>query len=275
MALDTIRTTAFRAAKEAGALLRERLGKIQDLSYKGAFNIVTDVDKASERLILDILRAEFPSFDVLAEEGGASESGAKCRWLIDPLDGTTNYAHSYPFFAVSIGLQDSGRMVFGVVYNPVADELFWAAEGKGAWLNEMPISVSKNSPLKTCLLATGFPPDTMAVVNSNMREFSTLTDLCHGVRRDGSASLDLCFVACGRLDGFWEMKLSPWDTAAGSLIVEQAGGKVTNLDGDSFDISTGHILTTNGHIHDEVVAVLKQLSVKNPGRLPDTGQSLK
>lgn len=260
MGLDKVKETTFRAARDAGALLKERLGKIKDVDYKGAFNIVTDVDRASEQLIIDILLGEFPSFAILAEEGGAKNSGAQCRWLIDPLDGTTNYTHAYPFFSVSIGLEDSGRMVFGVVYNPLVDELFWAQEGEGAWLNDVPISVSQNGQLKNCLLATGFPPDTRHKVNSNMRQFSTLTDICHGVRRDGSAALDLCFVACGRLDGFWEMKLSPWDTAAGSLIVEEAGGKVTNLAGGCFDMTTGHILATNELIHDGVVEVLQQLA---------------
>jgi len=258
--LDQVRETAFRAAREAGALLKERLGKIKDIDYKGAFNIVTDVDKASERTILQILRSDFPDYDVLAEEGGATKRGSSRRWLIDPLDGTTNYTHAYPFFCVSIGLEDAGKVVFGVVFNPISEEMFWAEIGGGAWLNGEPIKVSTTSTLAASLLATGFPPDTKGAQDNNMSRFATLTDLSHGVRRDGSAALDLCFVASGRLDGFWEMKLSPWDTAAGSLIVTEAGGRVTNLSGGPFDMSTGHILTTNGLIHDEIVQLLASMA---------------
>lgn len=254
--MDKIRETAFKAAKEAGAILRERMGNIKNIDYKGAFNIVTDVDKTSEKKVLEILHGEFPDHDILAEEGGAKSSGNKYRWLIDPLDGTTNYAHAYPFFCVSIGLEEDGKMVLGVVYNPISKELFWGQVGKGAWLNDQPIKVSSITDLSASLLATGFPPDTRHHPNNNMLQFSTLTDLSHGVRRDGAAALDLCFVACGRLDGFWEMKLSPWDTAAGGVIVTEAGGKISNLTGGPFDMSTGHILATNGHIHDQVVKVL-------------------
>lgn len=254
--MERIKETALRAAREAGALLRERLGKVKNIDYKGAFNIVTDVDRASERAILQILKADFPDFDILAEESGAQTSGSGCRWLVDPLDGTTNYAHAYPFFSVSIGLEDAGRVVFGVVYNPISEELFWAEEGKGAWLSQEPIRVSSAGSLDSSLLATGFPPDTERASDNNISQFATLTAASHGVRRDGSAALDLCFVASGRLDGFWEMKLSPWDTAAGSLIVTEAGGRVTNLEGGAFDIASGHILSTNGLIHDHVVSAL-------------------
>jgi myo-inositol-1(or 4)-monophosphatase len=257
-ALERARQTAFRAAQQAGALLRERLGKIRNIDYKGAFNIVTDVDRASERLILEVLKSEFPDFGILAEEGGAQAAPASQRWLVDPLDGTTNYTHAYPFFSVSIGLEQSGRLLLGVVYNPVSDELFWAQEGKGAWLGEKPIHVSSIDSLAVSLLATGFAPGTKEALagENNMHQFAALTAASHGVRRDGSAALDLCFVACGRLDGFWEMKLSPWDTAAGSLIVLEAGGRVTNLEGGKFEMSTGHILATNDFIHDEAVAAL-------------------
>ncbi len=270
--MDLIRQTAFKAAREAGALLRERVGKIKNIDYKGAFNIVTDVDRASERIVLDILNAAFPDFDILAEESGAHTGSSGRRWLIDPLDGTTNYTHAYPFFCVSIGFESDGEIMLGVVYNPISDELFWAEKGKGAWLNETPIRVSAIGSLSAGLLATGFAPDTSSAEDSNMAQFSTLTELSHGVRRDGSAALDLCFVACGRLDGFWEMKLSPWDTAAGSLIVSEAGGKVTNLSGGSFDMTTGHILTTNGLIHDEVVSVLTSIRGRKSDSLASAGQ---
>ncbi|HEY9785939.1 MAG TPA: inositol monophosphatase family protein [Candidatus Obscuribacterales bacterium] len=261
--MNLSRKIAFRAALEAGKLLKERLGDVRTIDYKTAFNIVTDVDKASERKIIEILKSEFPDDEMLAEEGGLTKgtprNGAKRRWLIDPLDGTTNFAHTYPFFAVSIGLEENGERVLGVIYNPLSDELFWAEKGEGAWLNDEKVSVSDTPSLKTSLLATGFPPDTRKAPRSNMSQFKTLTDMCHGVRRDGSAALDLAFVAAGRIDGFWEMKLAPWDVAAGSLIVEEAGGRVTDLAGGPLDMTTGHILATNGKIHAEVLDVLREL----------------
>lgn len=254
------RKIAFRAALEAGKLLKERLGDVRVLDYKAAFNIVTDVDNASERTIVEILKSECPDDQILAEESGLISKGKNDRrWLIDPLDGTTNFAHTYPFFAVSIGLEEAGERVLGVVYNPMTDELFWAEKGGGAWLNDEKISVSDAKTMNVSLLATGFPPDTETAARTNMLQFKTITNMSHGVRRDGSAALDLSFVAAGRLDGFWELKLAPWDIAAGSLIVEEAGGRVTNLSGGPLDMSTGHILATNAKIHDEVVGVLKSL----------------
>jgi myo-inositol-1(or 4)-monophosphatase len=270
--MEKVTETAIRAAREAGSLMRERLGKIRDIDYKGAFNIVTDVDKGAERIILDILNSEFPDYSVLAEEGGATGTGAERRWLIDPLDGTTNYAHSYPFFCVSIGLEDAGKMVSGVVYNPIADELFWAETGKGAWLNQHQLKVSKVSALSESLLATGFPYDTAKAFDNNMARFMTLTNLSHGVRRDGAAALDFCFVAAGRLDGFWEAKLSPWDMAAGSIIVKEAGGEISDFGGAPFDVTTAHVLATNGLIHEQVLTVLKELSDSKP-KLPEHIQS--
>ena len=257
--MEKVTEVAIKAARQAGSLLKERLGNIKNIDYKGAFNIVTDVDKASERIILDILNAEFPNHGVLAEECGAINPNLQKRWLIDPLDGTTNYTHSYPFFCVSIGFEDNGKMVAGIVYNPIADEIFWAEHGHGAWLNGEKIQVSTTNSLSKSLLATGFPPDTRQAKDNNMDRFMTLTDQSHGVRRDGAAALDLCFVACGRLDGFWETKLSPWDTAAGIIIVTESGGKITDLNGGPFKISDGYILATNGLIHDEVTNVLGQL----------------
>lgn len=261
--MEKVTETAINAARKAGALMKERLGKIKNIDYKGAFNIVTDVDKASEKIILEILCAEFPDYSVLAEEGGAMSSGSQKRWLIDPLDGTTNYTHSYPFFCVSIGFEDAGEVVAGVVYNPIADELFWAEKGAGAWLNQDRIHVSRSQSLSTSLLATGFPPDTKRAADDNMLRFVTLTDRSHGVRRDGAAALDLCFVACGRLDGFWETKLSPWDTAAGIVLVREAGGRVSNLQGQPFDLSAGYILATNGLIHEEILEILSDMEGKN------------
>lgn len=252
--------TAVEAARAAGALQKERLGKIKSVDYKSAFNLVTDVDKACEDLIIETIRRAFPQDSFLAEESGVTTSGeGKRRWIIDPLDGTTNYAHSYPFFSVSIALEENGKIMVGAVYNAVTDELFLAERGQGATLNGEKIQVSARGELGECLLATGFPPDTLSTVNNNMESFRTLTNLCHGVRRDGSAALDLVFVAAGRIDGFWERKLSPWDIAAGALIVEEAGGKVTDLADGRLDMTTGHILATNSLIHSQIVDVLKEI----------------
>jgi len=260
--LSNERRVAFRAALEAGQLIKERMGQISSIDYKSAFNLVTDVDKASEAIILEIIGEAFPEDAILAEESGALPGKQKRRWLIDPLDGTTNYAHSYPFFCVSIGLEEDGEMVLGVVYDPVRDEMFYATKRGGAYLNDDPIHVSKIDTLTNSLLTTGFPPDTKGTALNNMVEFTTLTNLSHGVRRDGSAALDLSYVASGRTDGFWEMKLAAWDVGAGSLIVEEAGGKVTNLEGEKLDVDKGFILATNGLIHDQVLNVLAEIKSK-------------
>jgi myo-inositol-1(or 4)-monophosphatase len=254
--LDHIREIAFKAARHAGALLRERVGNIGNIDYKSAFNIVTDVDRESEKRIIALLNEHFPNDQILAEETGAHEAGSNRRWIIDPLDGTANYSHGYPFFSVSIGFEDDGDMKLGVVYNPMSDEMFWAEKGKGAWLNDKQIHVSSHTKLGTCLLATGFPADTATAKLSNIVQFSKVTDVSMGVRRDGSAALDLAFVACGRLDGFWELKLAQWDLAAGTLLVREAGGVVTDLSGGPFDIRTGHVLATNKLIHQELIEAL-------------------
>lgn len=261
--MDKSRKVAFEAAREGGRILMSRLGDIKTIEYKAAFNIVTDVDKQSETAIIGILNREFPADEILAEESGLSKnSNSKRRWIIDPLDGTTNYTHTYPFFSVSIGLVEDGRIVLGVVYNPSTDEMFWAEPGKGAWLNDEPIHVSQVDDLGRSLLATGFPPDTLKATRTNMEQFKAITNLSHGVRRDGSAALDLCFVASGRLDGFWELKLAPWDLAAGTLIIEEAGGRVTDLKGGKLDLFDGHVLATNDKIHDQVMGILKQVEPK-------------
>ncbi|MBX9770146.1 MAG: inositol monophosphatase [Candidatus Obscuribacterales bacterium] len=257
--MENIKKTAFKAASVAGELLKERLGNIKQVDYKSAFNIVTDVDKASEKLILEIIKEAFPDDSILAEESGMSKIESNRRWLIDPLDGTTNYTHAYPFFSISIGFELDGKVVFATVFNPISNELFWAEKGKGAWLHDTPIKVSTVDKLSASLLATGFPPDTDAYADNNINEFATLTSISHGVRRDGSAALDLSFVACGRLDGFWETKLSPWDIAAGGLLVTEAGGRITNLTGGPLELTSGYILATNNLLHDEVLGSLAKL----------------
>jgi myo-inositol-1(or 4)-monophosphatase len=267
--MDHYRKIAIKAARQAGDLIKERLGHVKNLDYKGKFNIVTDVDRDAEAKIVGILRSEFPDHEILAEEGGLSKGRSSSkRWLIDPLDGTTNFAHSYPFFCISIALEADGEVVLGVVFNPISEELFWAQTGEGAWLNDEPIHVSRIDSLSESLLATGFPPDSATAKDNNLLQFATLTNMCQGVRRDGAAALDLCFVACGRLDGFWERKLAPWDMGAGIIIISEAGGKVTDPANGPLDISKGHIVATNGLVHDSLVQVLQELSRKEELKVP-------
>lgn len=256
--MDTKRSKeiAVRAAREAGQFIRERVAQRKQIDYKSAFNIVTDVDKGSEAMIIKIIRDAFPDDSILAEESGSLPKQGERRWLIDPLDGTTNFAHSYPFFCVSIALEFDGELMVGAVFNPMTQELFCAEKGNGAYLNDERIHVSAIDKLSASLLATGFPPDSANAAFNNMEAFANITAQCHGVRRDGSAALDLCFVACGRSEGFWEWKLAPWDMGAGALIVREAGGKVTNLVDGPLDLNIGHILATNGVIHSEVVQEL-------------------
>lgn len=259
--MSKAKETAIKAAEAAGKLMIERLGAIGKIDYKGVANLVTDVDKASEAIIIEIIQKQFPDDQVLAEESGASE-GKKTerRWLIDPIDGTTNFAHSYPFFCVSIALEERGKLVLGVVLNPVSKELFWAEVGGGAWLNDQPIKVSTIKHLGESLLSTGFHPSVRYPDDPNMRLFQHLTDSSHGVRRDGSAALDLCFVACGRTEGFWERKLAPWDMGAGILIIQEAGGKVSNLSGNDLAIPlmSGNIVVSNSLIHSELINALAE-----------------
>jgi myo-inositol-1(or 4)-monophosphatase len=259
--LDRVRNTANRAADAAGWILREKLGNLSGIDYKSAFNIVTEADKAAESEVIQTIREIFPNHKILGEESGALDAdSADHRWIIDPLDGTTNFAHGYPFFCVSIAFEEKGEVIFGLVFNPVNNERFQAEKGAGAFLNGQQIIASSVETLDASLLATGFPPDSKNAKYSNMQEFQHLTDLCHGVRRDGSAALDLCYVACGRLDGFWEFKLNAWDVAAGALIIREAGGIVTCPSGCDFEMESGHILASNGIIHEELQRELNKIS---------------
>jgi myo-inositol-1(or 4)-monophosphatase len=248
---------AIRVAKDAGRLLRDRVGTRIDIEHKGAINIVTDVDLASERLIREAISTYYPRHEILAEEGGLSESGSEYRWIVDPLDGTTNYAHGYPIFCVSIALECKGEVVLGVVYDPMRDELFTAERGGGAALNNRPIHVSKTAELMQGLLSTGFPYDIKTSKLTNLDHWANFAMNAQALRRDGAAALDLCYVACGRFDGFWELNLSPWDTAAGALIVTEAGGHVTNFTGGPFSNYKPEVVASNGLIHDRMLEVLK------------------
>jgi myo-inositol-1(or 4)-monophosphatase len=236
-------------AREAGALLMDYFRRHVTVEYKGEADLVTVADRKSEALIRELIRQHWPSHDILGEEQGFKDTGSDYRWYVDPLDGTTNFAHGYPVFCVSLGLEYKGTRIAGVVYDPTRDELFSAAQNGGAFLNQQPIQVSKVDRLAESLVATGFPSHKRHK-NPNIFFYHQLTLRTHGVRRAGSAALDLCCVACGRYEGFWEFNLNPWDTAAGVLLVEEAGGKVTDFSGGPFQINSRETLATNGLVHE-------------------------
>lgn len=245
-------------AKEAGAIQMRGLGKRHDIEFKGVIDLVTEVDKACERLIVGEIKKVFPYEDILAEEGSGERSASSTRWIVDPLDGTVNYAHNFPFFCVAIALEIEKRLVAGVIYDPVRDELFWAEKGKGAYLNGERICVSDHAPVGQSLLATGFAYNVQeGESNDNLDNFCKFVKIARAVRRPGSAAIDLAYVACGRIDGFWELFLRPWDMAAGVVIIREAGGRVTSFDGGLYDLYGTEILTSNGKIHDEMMKVLK------------------
>ena len=253
---------ATEAALAAGAVLQDYLGKLEDtIIEKGRpGDFVTAADKASEAVVLEFLRHHFPKHSILAEESGKlGNQDNQYLWAIDPLDGTTNYAHQYPLFAVSIGLLIDGVPQVGVIYDPFHNELFRAAAGLGATLDHCSIKVSKTSELSKSLLVTGFAYDRHETSDNNYAEFCHLTHLTQGVRRSGSASLDLAHVACGHLDGYWERGISPWDIVAGIILLQEAGGKVTAYDGTPLKIESGRILATNGYIHNKLSQELMQV----------------
>jgi myo-inositol-1(or 4)-monophosphatase len=261
-------------AREAGALLMHHFHQHLKIEYKGEADLVTAADRAAEVLIRERIRQQWPTHDVLGEEQGLSDQGSEYRWYVDPLDGTTNFAHGFPVFCVSIALEHhasehQGQRVAAVIYDPTRDELFSAEQGRGAQLNGESIQVSKTAELKESLLATGFPSQKRHK-NPNIYFYHQITLHSHGVRRAGSAALDLCNVAAGRFDGFWEFNLNPWDTAAGVLIVEEAGGKVTRFDGSPFEINSRETVASNGLIHQ---ALLREFEDVFAGRglepLPD------
>ncbi len=250
---------AKTAAFAAGKILMENLGTLSrsEIDTKGRNDFVTRVDRESEASIVGILKDHTPDFDILTEETPPQDSQAPCRWIIDPLDGTTNYIHSFPFFAVSIALEEQGGMVLGVVLDPLREELFVAEKGKGALLNGEPITVTKRRSLEACFLATGFPFREHARIDPYLRVFRELFLSTSGVRRAGSAVLDLAYTACGRFDGFWEMGLSPWDVAAGSILIEEAGGRVTDWDGGTDYLFGRTVVGSNGSIHPEMVSIIQ------------------
>ncbi len=250
-------------AREAGAQLMHYFRQQLKIEYKGEADLVTVADRAAEALIRDRIREQWPAHDILGEEQGLSDQGSDYRWYVDPLDGTTNFAHGYPVFCVSMGLEyrssaQQTKRIAAVIYDPTRDELFTAEQGRGARLNGETIQVSKAATLKESLLATGFPSQKRHK-NPNIYFYHQITLHTHGVRRAGSAALDLCNVAAGRFDGFWEFNLNPWDTAAGVLIVEEAGGKVTRFDGSPFELNSRETVASNGLLHQELLAEFKEI----------------
>ena len=258
MSLPAFLETAAGIAREAGALIsgfgERRIG----FELKGAFDLVTEADRASERLIVESLRRHFPSHAIVAEEGSSHDASSEYRWYVDPLDGTTNFAHGFPVYNVSIGLERAGELIAGVIFDPLRDEMFTTELGAGAFLNGQRIGVTKTARLEDSLSATGFP-SRKRHQSVNIHFYYQLAMLSHGVRRAGAAALDLAYVACGRLDLFWEFALKPWDIAAGALLVREAGGVCTDMHGGALDLRGPHILADNGALHHDTVALFAEI----------------
>ncbi|MFA5812010.1 MAG: inositol monophosphatase family protein [bacterium] len=252
-AIDTISGIARRAGK----ILLDHVGRVEHVEYKGAIDLVTEVDRMSEAFIIAELSRAFPGDDILAEESGGTKRGSARRWIVDPLDGTVNFAHGFPFFCVSIALEEDGEIVAAAIFDPNRDELFTAEKGKGAELNGSEMRVSNAAELEKSLVATGFAYNVRQEERlDNLDNFGNFIKRARAVRRPGSAAIDLAWTACGRIDGFWELFLKPWDIAAGVLLIREAGGRVTSFDGGPIDIYGTQILASNGLIHGEMMRVL-------------------
>ena len=245
-------------ARGAGEILRSNYGRKQSIHYKGEINLVTDVDRRSEAYIMDRIMSAYPGHGILSEESSEVLSSSPYRWIVDPLDGTTNYAHGYPCFCVSIAVERDGVLLAGAVFDPLLDELFAATPGGGAFRNGERISVSSTEKLRQSLLSTGFAYDVNTSTDNNFDYFREFVFTGQAIRRDGSAALDMCYLACGRFDGFWELALKPWDTAAGLLILNEAGGLATRLDGSPYDIHKPDILASNGRIHEQMLQTVRK-----------------
>ena len=255
---SSIKDTAIEAARAAGAILQERARLGFRIEHKNAVNLVTDADTQAEQAIIERIREAHPEHQILAEEQGiVVQNDSPYKWVIDPLDGTTNFAHGFPAYCVSIGVEYQGSCILGVVFDPTRQELFVGEMGSGAFLNDQPIRVSQTASLNAALVVTGFGYDIRETSNNNLDYFARFALRAQGVRRMGAAALDLCYVASGRLDGYWELKLHPWDTAAGVVILEEAGGQVTDLQGNPYSIYGTGIVASNGQFHNEMVDVLR------------------
>jgi myo-inositol-1(or 4)-monophosphatase len=247
---------AVDLAKKSGALLKEKFSKTHNIHYKGEINLVTEADKLSEDLIIGEISRNFPDHGILSEESPAITGAGDWRWIIDPLDGTTNYAHGYPVFCVSIALENKGEVIVGVVYDPMREEMFVAGQGEGAYLNGKKIAVSHCGNLSKSLLATGFPYDIRESKDNNLDYFNAMAIRVQAIRRAGAAALDLAYLAAGRFDGFWELKLKAWDTAAGSLLVKEAGGGLSDIAGKKWHLQSPGLVASNGLIHEQMIKVL-------------------
>jgi len=244
-------------AHEVGAYINKMSNRKKRIAYKGEVDLVTQFDRKSQDMIVRALIKRFPEFGILSEEDINRKTDAPTKWIVDPLDGTTNFAHGLPIWTISIALENEGEIMLGIVYDPTRDEMFSAMKNRGAFLNNKKIKVSKVKRLSESLLVTGFPYDVRRSKDNNLNHFSNFAVQAQAVRRLGSAALDLCYTACGRFDGYWELKLSPWDQAAGSLILKEARGKITDFKGSAFDIYGDEVLGTNGLIHRQMMAVLQ------------------
>jgi myo-inositol-1(or 4)-monophosphatase len=254
---------AMAAAKEAGRIQMHHFGHSHPVEYKEKFNPVTEVDRLCEQAIVKMILDAYPEHDILTEESPFKGKGSSWKWIIDPLDGTTNYLYGYPCFCVSIGLEVEGEVRLGVVYNPILEEIFHVEKGEGAYLNGSQISVSKTNKLERSFLCTGFPYDVREQVDFYLRYFRKFLTRSFAIRRPGSAALDLSYLAAGRFDGFWELKLRPWDVAAGGLMVSEGGGEVSDFQGKPFNIYSGEILASNGIIHQEMLQAIREIHEKS------------
>ncbi len=259
MDLEQIKSVGIEAAHRGAQVLLSKLGRISEITKKGAIDLVTDADMESEKAIIETIQSAFPDHAILAEESGLNQNVSACQWIIDPLDGTTNFAHSLGLFSVSIACALDKDIVCGIVFNPVTKELFTAVKGAGAELNGSPINVSDTHEIAESLLVTGFPYNTREILGQLMDRLARCLAASQGVRRLGSAALDLCYVACGRFDGFWEQNLKPWDTAAGLLIAREAGARVTDFVNREYSVENPQLLATNGKIHHQMLDLI------NPG----------
>ncbi len=257
MDLELAKRVGIEAAYSGAKTLQEHFGRISQIGQKGDFDLVTEADTASEKKIIQIIRKAFPDHAILAEESGVNHGNAEYQWFIDPLDGTTNYAHQLPLFSIAIALAVREQMVLGLVLNPMDGELFAAVSGEGATLNGMPIRVSSTASVHKSLLVTGFPYDFSDIIEPVMKRFSVCQNTSQGVRRLGSAALDICYVACGRFDAFWEQNLKPWDKAAAAVIAMEAGAVITDFANQPFALDQNEILVSNGAIHQEMLSLLE------------------
>jgi myo-inositol-1(or 4)-monophosphatase len=263
---DQYLQAAEESSRKAGNMLKKHFDTYREIKFKGAVNLVTNFDEQAQQMIFEHLSNCFPKHDFLAEEDLCEERGSEFRWIIDPLDGTTNFAHRFPIYCTSIALEKNGKIFLGVVYDPMREEMFTAIRGRGSWLNGREITVSSVADLDRSLLSTGFPYDVRESEENNLEHFASFVTKAQAVRRCGSAAMDLCYVACGRFDGFWELKLSSWDVAAGALIAIEAGGLVSDFQGKGFSIFGQEILASNSLIHNQMIKVLqlsKQKRLKN------------